>query len=359
MKQIRWFGAFELAAIVFVFGLSLAAQTGDTAAIQQKFSTVFTATRLTADRSDIVTAGSIVVLHKEGMMMYGSMSPLPPSNTYKNGKIVQGGSGFGRDLAISMLTPGGGTSASYPQRKFVAEEKCFLLGLVVQKDGILIQLYSDPYDDVRYYGNLKIPFPNKKEVPSVDAALQMVAEVLTVAPTEDQGGQQGGAPVEGPSTSPVQDGQSPTVPGQYSTSGGSRLLLLSDGSFTKFVGGGQGQGQYAVDGDNVTLTFTATGFAQHFKIQSGSLVDLNTLQKWARTGDAPEAPATPQPMATIAPPPPPPDAPPPTLSVGQTKDQVTAAFGQPLKAAKIGAKDIFYYKDMKVTFLNGKVSNVE
>jgi hypothetical protein len=38
---------------------------------------------------------------------------------------------------------------------------------------------------------------------------------------------------------------------------------------------------------------------------------------------------------------------------------VTAAFGQPVKAAKIGVKDIFYYKDMKVTFLNGKVSNVE
>jgi hypothetical protein len=36
-----------------------------------------------------------------------------------------------------------------------------------------------------------------------------------------------------------------------------------------------------------------------------------------------------------------------------------AAFGQPLRSAKIGVKDIFYYKDMKVTFMNGKVSNVE
>jgi hypothetical protein len=27
--------------------------------------------------------------------------------------------------------------------------------------------------------------------------------------------------------------------------------------------------------------------------------------------------------------------------------------------AKIGTKEIYYYKDMKVTFLNGKVSNVE
>jgi hypothetical protein len=65
------------------------------------------------------------------------------------------------------------------------------------------------------------------------------------------------------------------------------------------------------------------------------------------------------PMPDIAPPPPPADAPPPTIVLGETMDQVTAAFGQPLKVAKLGAKTIFYYKDMKVTFTNGKVSNVE
>jgi hypothetical protein len=64
-------------------------------------------------------------------------------------------------------------------------------------------------------------------------------------------------------------------------------------------------------------------------------------------------------MAAIAPPPPPADAPPPTIAIGQTKDQVTAGFGQPARIAKLGVKEIFYYKDMKVTFTNGKVSNVE
>jgi hypothetical protein len=132
------------------------------------------------------------------------------------------------------------------------------------------------------------------------------------------------------------------------------MLLLADGTFTKFVGGGQGHGQYAVDGDNLTLTFTSTGFSQKFKVQGGNLVDVNTQQAWARTGDAPQAP-----MPDIAPPPPPADTPPPTISVGQTMDQVTAGFGQPLRLAKVGTKTIFYYKDMKVTFTNGKVSNVE
>jgi hypothetical protein len=73
---------------------------------------------------------------------------------------------------------------------------------------------------------------------------------------------------------------------------------------------------------------------------------------------APAAPP-PAPMPDIAPPPPPADTPPPSISIGQTKAQVTTAFGQPVKTAKVGVKEIFYYKDMKVTFTNGKVSNVE
>jgi hypothetical protein len=58
-------------------------------------------------------------------------------------------------------------------------------------------------------------------------------------------------------------------------------------------------------------------------------------------------------MPAIAPPPP------PAVSIGQTMNQVTAGFGEPLKVANLGGKTIFYYKDMKVTFTNGKVSDVE
>jgi hypothetical protein len=231
-------------------------------------------------------------------------------------------------------------------------------GIQAQKDGILFQLYSDPYDDVRYYANLKIPFPNKKEVPSADGASQLVAEVLTVVPPDDQGAQQADQGAQqAPGTNPAQDGPPPPIAGQYLAPGGSHMLLLADSTFTAFIGPGQLHGQYAVDGDNVTLTFTSTGFSKHLKVQGGNLVDMNTQQVWARTGDAPEVPQAPLPV--IAPPPPPADTPPPTIALGQTMDQVTAGFGQPLKLAKIGPKTIFYYKDMKVTFTNGKVSNVE
>ena len=358
MEYVRRFRAFGLAAITLMACLTLAAQTGDIAAIQQKLNAQFKPTITTADRSDIVTAGDVVVIHKPGLLMYAVASPLPPSNTYKNGKIGQGWGGFGKDLMIGMMTPGGTTPANtYPQRQFVPEEKCWVRGILVQKDGILVQLYSDPYDDIRYYANLKIPFLNKKEVPSVDAALQLVAEVLTVVPQDNQGEQQAVEPAAAAAPTPPQDGPPPPIAGEYTAPSGSRILLLPDGSFTKFVGGGQGHGQYAVAGDSLNLTFTSTGFSQHFKIHGGNLVDVNTQQGWVRTGDAPEA--APAPMPDIAPPPPPADAPPPTISIGQTMDQVTAGFGQPLKVANLGGKVIFYYKDMKVTFTGGKVSNVE
>jgi len=72
------------------------------------------------------------------------------------------------------------------------------------------------------------------------------------------------------------------------------------------------------------------------------------------------APVAPPPP--IAPPPPPADepiAPPPTISLGQTKDQVQASFGQPVRVVKLGTKEIEYFKDMKVTFVNGKVTDVQ
>jgi hypothetical protein len=358
MKQIRLVRALGLAAVTSMVSLTMAAQTGETAPIQQKLNSQFKLTTITADRSDIVTAGDVAVIHKPGLIMYAVASPMPPSNTYKNGKIGQGWGGFGKDMLITMAVPGGGTAADYPHRPFAPEEKCWVTGIQAQKDGVLFQLYSDPYDGIRYYANLKIPFPNKKEVPSVDAVVQVVQEVLTVVPAENQGEQPAVGPAAGTAPNPAQDGPPPPIAGQYSAPGGSHLLLLPDNTFTKFVGGGQGHGQYAVDGDNLTLTFTSTGFSQHFKIQSGNLLDVNTSQEWTRTGDAPAA--APAPLPEIAPPPPPTDAvPPPTISLGQTMDQVTAGFGQPLRVARLGVKTIFYYRDMKVTFTNGKVSSVE
>jgi len=54
---------------------------------------------------------------------------------------------------------------------------------------------------------------------------------------------------------------------------------------------------------------------------------------------------------------PPPE--PQQIEKGQTPAQVKAALGNPDKIVNLGAKQIFVYKDLKVTFLNGKVSDVQ
>lgn len=50
---------------------------------------------------------------------------------------------------------------------------------------------------------------------------------------------------------------------------------------------------------------------------------------------------------------------PETIEKGQTPEQVEAALGKPDKIVNLGAKQLYIYKDMKVTFLNGKVSDVQ
>jgi hypothetical protein len=292
MVQVKRLGAVGFIALAAAFSVGIAAQAGDPATlIQQKLVTQIKVTKSTADRSDIVTSGDVVLLHKDGLMMCSSSSSYAFSNTYSNGVLAANYKNRAKDAATSFLKGrlpfGGGGSAmdaannGCPSRKFVAGEKFWITGVTPQKDGILISTFSDPYPDasgnqVRYFGEIKFPFA-KGAVPPPDDFVRTVAEVITVAPPDDKGGQ----------------------------------------------GGGQGD--------------------------QGS--------QPAQAAAAPEPP--PAPMPDIAPPPPPADTPPPEIKLGQTKDQVLAAFGQPTRMAKVGVKEILYYKDMKVTLTNGKVSNVE
>jgi len=50
---------------------------------------------------------------------------------------------------------------------------------------------------------------------------------------------------------------------------------------------------------------------------------------------------------------------PQTVQMGMTTDQVQQVLGKPDKVFNVGTKQIFVYKDVKVTFLNGKVSDVQ
>ncbi len=50
---------------------------------------------------------------------------------------------------------------------------------------------------------------------------------------------------------------------------------------------------------------------------------------------------------------------PASIDKGMTPDQVEAALGKPDKKVTLGPKMIYYYKDMKIIFMNGKVNDVQ
>jgi hypothetical protein len=223
------------------------------AELQKKLSSEFKRTTLTADRSDIATAGTVLVLHKDNLLMCSMDGSAPPTNTYKNGAISMG---FGANMSWTVaLSQANQQPANIPQRKFVSGEKFWVADYVVKDDGIIFRFYSDPLDNIRYYGQLKFPI-SKGAFPPADAMLKTIAEVIT-PDNPDQEAQ----PAEN-AAAPQQQGG--TAPAQA----------------------------------------------------------------------------------------------PKTISLGQTKEEVVATFGQPKKIVNLGAKQIYYYPDMKVIFTDGKVSDV-
>jgi hypothetical protein len=281
-KKVSALGV-ALSATVLCAGAK--AQVGDPATlVKEKLVSEIKLTKASAAHDDIVTAGDVVVLHKDGLIMCSSTSTRPANNTYIHGALkVDSGT---QAISAFKKTPWGGgipDSAVCAQRKFVSGEKFWVTDIRLGTNAILVDTFSDPYNDVRYYGEISFPYP-KGAVPPVDAFVKTVSEVITVQPADDK---------------------------------------------------------------------AAAGSDQ--AAQSGSPAPTQAA------GPAPtQAAAPPPPMPAIAPPPPPADAPPPTLEVGQTTDQVTAGFGKPVRVDKLSAtKQIYVYKDMRITFTNGKVSNIE
>jgi hypothetical protein len=240
-------------------------------AIQKKLGAEFQLTKTNYDKSDIVTAGSVVVLQKDKVLMLAASSTNPCRNTYKDGQIKQSGpcaanEKMNKFSVLKSHIPGASSVPDSPSsHTFVTGEKFWVTKIEVRdagKDpGIIFSFFTDAISDVRYATTLQIPFG--AFAPTPDEALKLVQEVIRVAPADD-------------------------------------------------------------------------------------------AKKDDKAQAAPSPPADDAP-APIAPPPPFPTE----VAEGQTVDQVIAALGRPQRTAKAGNKEIYFYKDLKVTFVNGKVKEVE
>jgi|HubBroStandDraft_1064217.scaffolds.fasta_scaffold70886_2 hypothetical protein len=150
--------------------------------LQTHVNSLFTLTKLTANGGEIVTAGSVLTLQKDGLVMCGINAKIPLPNTYKSSNISYGfGAKVKWRVAEGAVQPELDVN-SVSQRKFVAGEKVWIVGVGFQNDGVLLQLYSDPYDNLRFHGDLKISF--SKGSLSTEDVLKSIAETVTVYGTD-------------------------------------------------------------------------------------------------------------------------------------------------------------------------------
>jgi hypothetical protein len=93
MSTVRLFLAGGVGAALL--GLSTLTHAQSAAALaatqQQQLLSVYTLTKATADDTDVVTAGAVLVLQKDNLLMCRVNLPIPTPNVYKNGAIDQEG----------------------------------------------------------------------------------------------------------------------------------------------------------------------------------------------------------------------------------------------------------------------------
>jgi hypothetical protein len=240
--------------------------------LQQKLESKYAITKTTDDKTDIVTAGSVLILQKDKLLMYATTTQAPPQNTYSSGKLSAGAFGAHEKMQSFGTMIGHAPPKTITTRYYVTGEKFWVTRIDTLSDGVVFTLFTDAVQDVRYYCTLKFVYPHGA-TPTTDQVLSTVGEVLKVqqddsAPADNKGEQQAAA------------------------------------------GGGQAQGQ-----------------------QQGGQQDNGQAQVAAQ--------------------------PPPTIQLGQTEDEVIGMIGQPEKKIALGSKEIFVYKDIKVTFIGGKVADVQ
>ena len=270
MGSRRAIESITVVAILFsCLGIS-PCRADQAAGLQQKLEAKYAITKTTDDKTDIVTAGSVLILEKDKLLMYATTTGAPPQNTYKDGRLSAGAFGAHEKMQSFGSFIGHPPPKTVTTRYYVTGEKFWVTKIDTLADGVVFTLFTDAVDDIRYYCTLKFIYPHGA-TPAADQVLSMVGEVLKVqqddsAAADNKGDQQQAAPA-----------------------------------------GGQDQGQ----------------------------------QPQAAQQEAQPA------------------QPPPTIQLGQTEDEVVGLIGQPEKKIALGSKEIFVYKDIKVTFIGGKVADVQ
>jgi len=168
--------------IVLTVAALVCANAQDVSSIQQRLEAQYALTKTTFDQSDIVTQGSVLTLKIDKIVMVPVNGQDIFQNRYQNGRITQNAVDKGKHIyegACSLISlfkpcPTSTSSVALPKtHTFVTGEKLWVTGIHVNDSAVVFDLFSDPYDNVRYKAALTIPT-------SLTQSEQTIAQIFAV-----------------------------------------------------------------------------------------------------------------------------------------------------------------------------------
>ena len=289
--------------------------------------------------------GTVLVIQGKGIIGVNPGCATSLVTTYKDGQLHA--PGFLQQLAaagIQCITRG-----------FPVGWKVNLLSLAVVPKNSKVNLVVQECDacngseDASYKAVVGFEFPKgflaTAELGPVQDAINQVFSIDASASAASD------APAPQAANQPAVPGPEPSVQvgGVYVNpqNADERVQLNPDGSFLLFAYGQPHDGTFSAAGNQLTLTISQTGRTTTVTLDGDKLHQADgTIWVLQAPQSEPAQPAPAQPAPT-------------TIELGQTTDQVVAALGPPSKIVKLGSKEIYVYKDLKVTFVDGKVSDVQ
>jgi hypothetical protein len=198
--------AISAVSLTGLLALAPFAWSDDKGKMDDQLTTAYPLTTPTADNTDIVTQGVVLILQKKGLVMGDATSSVPYQNYYKDGQIKAGAAGtFSKISHFGGLIPGvpavpGNAVSNTATRTFVNGEKVYVTAIQVKGNNVTFSVISDAYNNVRYKGTLSMDVPkaSMSEVAKVQKSIDEVFKIDTSTANADAnaapaGGQQAGA----------------------------------------------------------------------------------------------------------------------------------------------------------------------
>jgi hypothetical protein len=274
-----------IASLPFGGTLSLLGQT-PSAGIEQQLRSQYRIASV-GNNGVVVRSGTVVVVQQDGI----TALPAPgeyPCNTHKEGGRI----GHSTMCAVNYSV------SKDNQRPLQVGEKAYLTAIQVKPTEIMfkVQTCCGNANDAPFRAAVSFQFPkgylDSMKLKDIQDAIGQIFVPDTSG--ADQGSDQSQA-------NSSQGAQQGSLAGLWDVQGtGAQIQLNPDGTFSQHAPDGQERpGHYAVNGDSLILTYTATGRSATFSIR-GDTIYVGARLAWVRHGGGPTPSAVPAP-APVAP----------------------------------------------------------